>query len=96
MDATTLDPDMAKRAVLSVHTSPETSERLGRLAERSGRTRSALANEALETFLDHQDWMAAEIEKGLADAGAGRVIGHDDLRAWAATLGSRAGKTPGA
>lgn len=86
---------MSNRAVLSVHTKPETSERLGRLAERSGRTKSALANEALETFLDHQDWMAAEIEAGLADARAGRVIGHDDLRAWAATLGTGTAKTPG-
>ncbi len=77
---------MANRAVLSVHTKPETSERLGKLAEASGRTRSALANEALETFLDHQEWMIAEIERGIEDARAGRVIEHADMRAFAASL----------
>ena len=84
---------MADRAVLSVHTKPETSERLSRLAETSGRTKSALANEALETFLDHQEWMTAEIEKGMADARAGRVIEHADMKAFVTGLSASAAKT---
>lgn len=95
MDTSALDAQMADRKVLSVHTKPETSERLGRLAKLSGRTKSSLANEALETFLEHQEWMAAEIEKGLADARAGRVIAHEEIRAWAASLGTPAGKPSG-
>ncbi len=83
---------MATRAVLSVHTKPETSERLGALAKSSGRTKSALANEALEAYLAQQEWMIAEIEAGIADADAGRVSEHADVKSWAASLATAAGQ----
>ena len=74
------------RIVLSVHTKKTTAARLDSLAESTQRTKSALTNEALESFLDHQEWVVAEIEKGLADIDSGRVIKQADLLVWAKKL----------
>lgn len=83
---------MPNRAVVSVHTKPETSERLGELARAAGRTKSALANEALESYISHQEWMIAEIRKGIAEADAGRVIEHAEMTAFVASLSKPAVK----
>lgn len=87
---------MAERAVLSIHTAPELSERLGRLAKSSGRSKSALANEALEAFVEQQEWMIAEIEAGFADVAAGRVIEHAEIRSFVASLGAGKADASGA
>ena len=74
------------RVVLSVHTKKTTAARLNKLAKSIGSTKSALKNEALEIFLDHQEWVAAEIEKGLADIEAGLVIEQAEMLEWAKNL----------
>lgn len=74
------------RAVLSVHTKLSTSVRLEKLAESMHSTKSALANEALESFLDNQEWVVGEIKKGLADVKAGRVIKQAEMLEWAKSL----------
>jgi len=74
------------RSVVSIHTKPQTSRRLSDLANATGKTRSALANDALESFLDHQEWVEKEIQKGLADVKTGKVIEQADMIAWAKDL----------
>ena len=74
------------RTVLSVHTKKTTSARLDRLAKSTHSTKSALANEALESFLDHQEWVVSEIKKGVADIDAGRIIEHAEMIEWAKNL----------
>lgn len=81
---------MAERSVISVHTDPETRERLERLAKATRRSKSFLANEAITRFLDQEEWMIAEIEAGLADKVAGRVVTHEAVTDWAASLGTAA------
>lgn len=56
---------MTDRAVISVHANPETSARLGRLAKRMKRSKSFLANEAIERYLAYEEWAVAEIRKGI-------------------------------
>lgn len=75
-----------ERVVLSVHTQKDTSARLESLAEAAHSTKSALVNQAIESFLNHQEWVVAEIEKGMDDINAGEVIAQSDMKAWAASL----------
>ena len=79
---------MAERSVISVHTDPEIRKRLERLAKATRRSKSFLANEAITRFLDQEEWMIAEIEAGLADRDAGRVVSHQAVTDWAASLGA--------
>lgn len=65
-----------------------TLDRLSRLAATTKRTDDELANEALEQYLDYQEWAIAEIKAGQADAAAGRTVPHAEVKAWIGSLGS--------
>ena len=79
---------MADRAVLSVHTKPETRKRLEMLATAQGRTKSSLANEALEQYVSHQEWLVKEIEKGVVAADRGELVDDDAMEAWFRSIGA--------
>jgi len=78
---------MSERAVLSVHTRPQTKQRLEALARATNRTKSSLANEALEQYVAHQEWLIREIEKGVAAADAGELVDDKDVEAWFRSIG---------
>jgi predicted transcriptional regulator len=56
-------------------------EELRKLAERSGRSLGALANEALRDFVRHENEVAASIARGVADLEAGRTRTTDEVLA---------------
>jgi predicted transcriptional regulator len=61
------------RSVISVHTKPEVSERLNALASATRRSKSFLANEAIERYLSEEESFIASVERGIADVKAGRT-----------------------
>ena len=63
---------MAERSVISVHTKPETSDRLDRLAKAMRRSKSFLANEAIERYLASEEHFIDSIRQGIAEADAGQ------------------------
>ena len=40
-----------------------------------------LAREAIERLVDYDDWFTCEVEKGLAQIGAGQTLTHDEVGA---------------
>jgi predicted transcriptional regulator len=80
---------MAGSTTLTVRITPEVKRRLESVAERVRRSKSFLAAEAIEEFLAVQEWQIAAIKEGIAAADRGDLVPHDDVRAWAAALGSR-------
>ena len=66
---------------LTVRVSPELKERLGKLAERTRRTKSFLAGEAIAGYVERELEIVAGIERGLADMKAGRVVRHEEVMA---------------
>lgn len=66
---------------LTVRLPPELKDRLGKLAERTRRTRSFLAGEAIAGYVARELDIVAGIERGLEDMKAGRVVPHDDVMA---------------
>lgn len=71
---------MSDRAVISVHTKPEVSQRLDELAALTRRSKSYLANEAIERYLQDEEEYVASVRRGVADADAGRLFTTDDVR----------------
>jgi predicted transcriptional regulator len=65
---------MQTRSVISVHTKPETSQRLDRLAGLTKRSKSFLANEAIERYLNEEEAFVASVQRGQADVAAGRGV----------------------
>ena len=68
---------MSESTTLTVRLTPDLKEKLGVLAERSRRTRSFLANAAIESFVGREMEIIAGITRGLEDGRAGRVVDHD-------------------
>jgi RHH-type rel operon transcriptional repressor/antitoxin RelB len=60
---------------------PELHARLNRLAAKSGRDEQTLAREAIERFVDYDEWFIAEVEKGLAQIEQGQVLTHEEVGA---------------
>lgn len=65
---------MAERSVISVHTKPDVSERLSRLASATQRSKSFLANEAIERYLAAEEQFLATIEQRVTGIDAGEGI----------------------
>ena len=75
---------------LSIRLNAETKKRLDALARRSRRSRSFLAAEAIDRYVETEEWQIAEIEAGIADLEQGRTVSHDKVASWLETWGSGA------
>jgi predicted transcriptional regulator len=74
-------PDDTASTTLTLRLPPELKARLGELAERTQRTKSFLAGEAIAGYVERELEVIAGIERGLADMKAGRVVAHEAVMA---------------
>jgi len=72
--------EMADRATVTFHTSPETKARLDRLATVTRRSKSYLTNIAVEQYLADEEDFIAHVQAGIADADAGRVFTSAEVK----------------
>lgn len=68
---------MPASTTMTIRISPEVKDKLGRLAQGTRRSRAFLASEAVEAYVDRELGIIDGIQRGLADAAAGRVVPHD-------------------
>ncbi|MFJ6323331.1 MULTISPECIES: CopG family ribbon-helix-helix protein [unclassified Rhizobium] len=66
-------------AAFTVRVSDETADKLNKIAEKLDRSRAYMAAEAIEAFVEQQEWQLAEIEAGLAEANRGEFASDDDV-----------------
>ena len=64
---------------MEVNLSPELQARLNRLAADRGSDADALVREAVERFVDYDEWFLREVRKGLSAADHGELIDHEDI-----------------
>jgi len=69
----------AMTAAFTVRVSDETADKLNQIAEKLDRSRAYMAAEAIEVFVEQQEWQLAEIEAGLAEANRGEFASDDDV-----------------
>lgn len=67
---------MGASTTMTIRVTPDLKEKLGRLAENTRRTRSYLAAEAVEAYVNRELQIIEGIQRGLADSDAGRVTPH--------------------
>ena len=68
-----------KREQVSFKLEANTKRRLEALAAATRRTKTFVLEEAINHYLDLNEWQIKSIEEGLEDARAGRVITHETL-----------------
>ena len=66
---------------MEVTLDPDVQSKLARLAAERGRDAEALAREAIERFVDHDEWFVTEVEKRLAQIARGEVLTHEEVGA---------------
>lgn len=67
--------------VMTVRFDPEIRKQLDKMAEQMDRPRAWIIREAVAQYLERETWYLAEVQKGLDDAEAGRVIRHEEMGA---------------
>ena len=66
----------------TVRVEPDVKKRLEKLAKSTGRTRSFLAAEALNDYLDTNEWQVAGIKRAIASLDRGEGVSHKEVRGW--------------
>ena len=66
---------------MEVHLAPDLQAKLLRVAAERGRDAETLAKEAIERFVDYDEWFISEVEKGLAQIERGEVLTHEAVGA---------------
>jgi predicted transcriptional regulator len=69
-------------------------KRLERLARSTGRSRSFLAAEAINEYLDVNEWQVAGIRKAIASLDRGAAVSHAGVKNWVASWGKRRERPP--
>jgi predicted transcriptional regulator len=64
---------------MEIQLAPDLQAKLARLASESGRDTQALVQEAIERFVDYDEWFLREVDKGLAAADQGQFLEHEDI-----------------
>lgn len=64
---------------MEVDFTPDLVAKLARLAADQGRDAKALVQEAVERFVNYDEWFIREVEKGLAAADRGEFVEHEEI-----------------
>lgn len=76
---------------MSMRLPEELANQLGALAEATGRTKSFLAIQAIQDFVEREAWQVAEIKQALLEADAGDFATDEEMTALDAKWDRRAG-----
>lgn len=66
---------------MEVHLNPDVQAKLGKIAADRGSDAEMLAREAIERFVDYDEWFIREVEKGIASADRGELLSHEEVGA---------------
>lgn len=75
---TASDSDM-ETSILTLRVPVEVKQQLDKLADATHRSKSWLAGEAIQRYLDLEVWQIGEITQALAEADAGDFAGDDEM-----------------
>jgi RHH-type rel operon transcriptional repressor/antitoxin RelB len=76
--------------LFSFRISNELKEKLDSLAQATQRSKSFLAAEAIQRYVEEEAWQVAHIQQGIEQADAGKVVAGEDVDRWLASWGTPA------
>jgi predicted transcriptional regulator len=80
---------MTKSAMMTVRLRPEVRDKLDALARDTKRSKSYLASEAIETYVNLNAWQVAHIKEALAeDDEGGPGVPHEEVIGWLESWGT--------
>lgn len=76
-----MEAQMTISNTMTVRLNSAIKKKLDQLARATGRTKSYLAAEAIETYVENEAWQIAAIKEGLKAADEGRFASDEEVRA---------------
>ncbi len=73
-------PNTNEKEPVSFRFHKRLNKKLAHLAKATGRSKTFLAEEAIEQYCDLQSWQVKAINKGLKAADDGRFVSHEKIR----------------
>jgi RHH-type transcriptional regulator, rel operon repressor / antitoxin RelB len=73
----------------TVRVEAEVKKRLEKLAKSTGRTRSFLAAEALNEYLDVNEWQVAGVKRAVVSLDRGEGVPHQEVKDWVNSWGGK-------
>lgn len=64
---------------MTVRLDAKAKTRLNKLAELTHRSKSFLASEAINSYLETQEWQLNEIIKGISEADSSQLVDHESI-----------------
>jgi RHH-type transcriptional regulator, rel operon repressor / antitoxin RelB len=77
----------------TVRVEAEVKERLEKLAKSTGRSRSFLAAEALNAYLDVNEWQVAGVKRAMESLDRGDGVPHQEVKDWVNSWGCKRGRS---
>ena len=75
-------PEAMPSTTFTVRIEPDVKKRLAKLAKSTGRSRSFLAAEALNEYLDVNEWQVAGVKRAITSLDRGEGVSHNEIRGW--------------
>ena len=75
--------------IFTVRVKPQIKKRLEKLAKSTGRSRSFLAAEALNEYLDVNEWQVAGVKRAMASLDRGDGVPHQEVKDWVSSWGRK-------
>ena len=80
--------EIMRSTTFTVRVDAAAKKRLERLAKDTGRSRSFLAAEAINDYLDVNEWQIAGIKRAIASLDRGKGVAHERVKEWVESWGS--------
>jgi predicted transcriptional regulator len=80
--------------VLTAHVPSALAQKVDQLADRMERSRGWIVKQALTAWIEEEEARHRMTLEALTDVDAGRVIDHESVRAWAASLSTAKAMRP--
>jgi predicted transcriptional regulator len=80
--------EIMRSTTFTVRVDANAKKRLERLAKNTGRSRSFLAAEAINEYLDVNEWQVAGIRQAIASLDRGEGVPHQQVKDWITSWGS--------
>jgi predicted transcriptional regulator len=69
--------NVGDKKITTVRMEGRTLKRVDGLANAMSRSRAWVINQAVERFLDYEEWFVGEVKQALKEAEAGQLVGHE-------------------
>jgi predicted transcriptional regulator len=79
---------MSTSTTLTIRLPVKTRKKLEKLAAATARSKSWLAANAIQEYVETEEWQVRAVRRGLADIKAGRVVPHEKVEAWLDSWGT--------